>query len=98
MRINALVVTVLAVTLVSIMVFFVNQHRVVHAEPKTPHVIYGIIKDTSGNTLGSGLNIQTHKHMQRLVLDIIMVAQLIFRFVLMILVQVLGKVVSQLSL
>ena len=59
MRINALVVTVLAVTLVSIMVFFVNQHRVVHAEPKTPHVIYGIIKDTSGNTLGSGLNIQT---------------------------------------
>ena len=59
MRINALVVTVLAVTLVSIMGFFINQYRVVHAEPKTPHVIYGIIKDTSGNTLGSGLNIQT---------------------------------------
>ncbi len=59
MRINALVVTVLAVTLVSVIGFFINHHRVVHAEPKTPHVIYGIIKDTSGNTLGSGVAIQS---------------------------------------
>ena len=59
MRINALVVIVLSVTIVGIIGFFVNQHRIVHAEPKTPHVIYGIIKDTSGNTLGSGVTIET---------------------------------------
>ena len=28
-------------------------------ENKTPHVLYGIIKDTSGNTLGSGVSVET---------------------------------------
>ena len=59
MRINALVVTALSVAMVVIIGFLFNQHRVVYAEPKTPHVIYGIIKDASGNTLGSGINVQT---------------------------------------
>ena len=59
MRINALVVTALSVAIVVTIGFLFNQHRVVHAEPKTPHVIYGIIKDTSGNTLGSGVAVQT---------------------------------------
>jgi len=59
LRINALVVIVLSVAIVGIIGFFVNQHRIVHAEPKTPHVLYGIIKDTSGNTLGSGVSVET---------------------------------------